>query len=354
MPHWMEHFFNSQTLLKLAAKKSGSTRARGLEELTESMLMGKEGFQRSELQALVDFLKHHEKPDIVHFSNALLLGMAGQIREEAGIPVVCSLQDEDMWVDAMDRERRADIWQLMAEKGKHVDAFVAVSDYFAAFIKEKMMIPSGKLHVIPIGVKPEAYTCSGPAMSPRAIGYLSRICPENGVGILVDAYIRLKSDKQFNDLQLHITGGMTGDDKSFFRDQMNKLKAKNILGDVHVFHDFSAGKLSEFFRLLTVLTVPVLKGEAFGLYQIEAMASGVPIVQPALGAFPEIIDATGGGVIYEPNTPVALAGKLAEVLSNEKMLLQMSATGRKSIEEKFNCTKITGKMVELYNQVCMK
>ena len=97
MPGWMEHMLNSAPLLKIAASKAGSTRAHGLEELTESMLMGKEGQQGKELDELVHFLKHHEKPDVVHFSNALLLGMARQIKEEVGVPVVCSLQDEDVW-----------------------------------------------------------------------------------------------------------------------------------------------------------------------------------------------------------------------------------------------------------------
>lgn len=351
MPQWMEHLFNSKTLLKYAAKKSGSTRAHGLEELTKSMLLGKEGFQQNELRELVNFLKDYEKPDVVHFSNALLLGMASQIKEEAGVPVVCSLQDEDIWVDAMDPAHREEIWQLMGAKGREVDAFVAVSHYFAGFMKQKMMIPEEKLHVIPIGLNPEAYSFNLPASNPPAIGYLSRICPENGFEILVDAFIRLKSNRQFSNLKLYITGGMTGDDKQFFHRQMNKLKKNNILGDMHIFHDFTPESLSGFFRFLTVLTVPALKGEAFGLYQIEAMASGIPIVQPMLGAFPEIIEATGGGVLYQPNTAEALAEKLEEALSNKEMLNRMSYAGRKAVEEKFNCRKLTDEMVKVYTRI---
>ncbi|MCK9421592.1 MAG: glycosyltransferase family 4 protein [Bacteroidales bacterium] len=351
IPNWMEHLLNSQSILKLAAKKSGSTRAHGLEELTKSMLLGKEGFQRNELQELVNFLKDYEKPDVVHFSNALLLGMAAQIKEETGVPVVCSLQDEDIWVDAMDPANREEIWQLMAGKGREVDAFVSVSHYFAAFMKEKMKIPVEKLHVIPIGVKPEDYSFNLPASNPPAIGFLSRMCPENGFEILVDAFIRLKSNRKFNNVKLYITGGMTGDDRLFFHRQMNKLKKKNILSDVHIFHDFTAKSLSGFFRSITVLSVPVLKGEAFGLYQIEAMASGIPIVQPALGAFSEIVETSGGGVLYQPNTPEALTEKLEEVLSNKETLHWMSYAGRKSVEEKFNCRTLTGEMVKVYTRI---
>jgi len=126
-----------------------------------------------------------------------LLGMAKQIRDEVRVPVVFSLQDEDVWVDAMEESWRERIWQLMREKAKDVDAFIAVSAYFSGIMKDKMQIPSEKINVVHIGVRPESYVYSAPATSPLAIGYLSRICEENGFGILVDAFILLKSYPQF-------------------------------------------------------------------------------------------------------------------------------------------------------------
>jgi glycosyltransferase involved in cell wall biosynthesis len=351
MPGWMEDLFDSKPLLKYAAKKSGSTRAHGLEKLTESMLLGQKGHQNHELEQLVDFLKNHQKPDIVHFSNALLLGMAKQIREEVKVPVVYSLQDEDVWVDAMEESWRDRIWQLMREKCKDVDAFIAVSYYFSDIMKDKMQIPSEKMHVVHIGVRPENYIYSSPATSPQAIGYLSRICKENGLEILVDAFILLKSDPKFKNLKLKVTGGMTSDDKPFLRQQVIKLRNSNILNDLQIFDDFSLEGLKDFFSSLTVLSVPVLKGEAFGLYQVEALASGIPLIQPNLGAFPEIIGTSGGGMIYFPNTSQALAEKLKEVLSDPVKLVEMSISGRKAVEEKFNCKKLTEKILEVYEQV---
>jgi glycosyltransferase involved in cell wall biosynthesis len=351
MPGWMENLFDSKPILKLAAAKSGSTRAHGLEKLTESMLLGKEGYQGQELQHLTDFLKNHEKPDVVHFSNALLLGMAGKIREEVKVPVVFSLQDEDVWVDAMEPSWRSRIWDLMSEKSRDADAFIAVSSWFASVMQKRMSIPPEKMHVVHIGIKPENYVYTTPANSPRAIGYLSRICEENGFGILVDAFILLKKDPRFNDLKLVVTGGMTADDRPFLNRQMKKTEAANLSADIEFQEDFSTGSLPSFFSRLTLLSVPVLKGEAFGLYQAEALASGVPIVQPALGAFPEISATTGGGITYTPNTPESLAKALAGLLSDPDRLLDLSKNGRNAVETLFDCRKLTRKMVEIYENV---
>ncbi len=348
MPKWFEHLMNSPAVLKFAAKKSGSTRASGLEDLTESMLLGAEGHQREELQQLVDFLKFHEKPDIVHVSNALLLGMAKKVRDEVNVPVVCSLQDEDVWVDAMHEDHREKMWQLLAEKGKDVDAFIAVSDFFAGVMQKKMSIPDEKLHVLHVGVSPEAYTFSKPATEPQAIGFVSRMCEENGFEIFVDAFILLKENPAFRDLKLKATGGQTGDDTKFIHRQIDKLKQNNIDSDFEITPDFTQSALRLFFKSITVLSVPVLKGEAFGLYQLEALASGVPLVQPDLGAFPEIINTTGGGVIYRPNTAFALAEKLSEVLSDPAKLETMSLKGRKAVEKNFDCGVLGKKMVDIY------
>jgi glycosyltransferase involved in cell wall biosynthesis len=351
MPSWMEHLLDSPLVLDLAARKAGSTRANGMEDLTESMLRGEDGFQNRELQQLVDFLKYHEKPDVVHLSNALLLGMAEKIRREVGVPVVCSLQDEDVWMDAMDPGRQRGIWQLLSEKAQSVDAFIAVSSYFARLMQAHLSIPGEKLHVVPIGVKPDNYMVTTPAFNPQAIGYLSRICHENGFEILVDAFILLKKEGNFRELKLHVTGGMTSDDRPFLKKQLEKLKQCSIRDDLVLFDDFSLEGLKRFFSTLTLLSVPVLKGEAFGLYQVEAMASGIPLVQPELGAFPEIIKTSGGGVIYSPNTAAGLAYKLKEVLSVPEKLNEMSIAGRKAVEETFNCRKLTEKMIEVYQRV---
>ena len=351
MPAWLQNFFNSRPILNFAVKKAGSTRARGLEEMTMSMLLGHEGYQKEELQQLLDYLKFHEKPDIVHLSNALLLGLAYKIRNELNIPVVCSLQDEDVWIDAMEDSYRKKLWKLMAEKARDVDAFVAVSDYFAGVMKMKMSLTDKQLHTIHVGVDPGKYEVTTPADSPPIIGFLSRMNRGNGFEILIDAFIELKDNLKFKDAKLRLSGGKSGDDKRFINRQIRKLKKKDYLKDVEFIDDFRTDALPEFFRNMSLLSVPVLKGEAFGLYQLEALASGVPIVQPALGGFPEIIEATKGGVVYQPNTARALSEKWLEVLSDPDNLNQMSLNGRKAVVDNFNTQILTQNMIKVYQHV---
>jgi len=351
MPVWMENFFNSSAILRYAAKKAGSTRTEGLEEMTISMLMGKSGNQETELQELIDFLKVHEKPDIVHLSNALLLGLAKQIREQLNVPVVCSLQDEDVWVDAMNDFYREKVWKLMSERGNDVDAFIAVSDYYAAEMKEKMKIPDEKMHIVPIGIDSSIYKYSEPEKSPQVIGYISRMYEEHGFGLLIDAYIKFKQKPEFKDVLLKLSGGYTADDKKFVKKQIKKLKNAEIFNDVEIIEDHLADSRYNFFNKLTILTVPVLKGEAFGTYQLESMACGIPIVQPALGAFPEIVKQTQGGVIYSPNTVDAMSEKWDEVLSNQHKIDEMSKFGKKSVEEKFSIDEISKQVLEIYKSL---
>lgn len=351
MPDWLHRFFNSPAILRYAAKKSGSTRADGLEEMTISMLKGAEGYQKDELKQLIDYLKNHEKPDVVHLSNALLIGLARKIKQELNIPVVCSLQDEDVWVDAMHEEYQEHMWNLMAERGKDVDAFVAVSNYFADLMKKKMQIPDDKMHTIYIGVEPENYEMSIPVENPPVIGYLSRLNEENGFEVLIDAFIKLKKMPGFQDAKLKATGGYTDDDRKFIKKQVKKLKKNGFAGNFEIIENFQLDHLKSFFSELSVLSVPVLKGEAFGLYQLESLASGVPIVQPALGAFPEIVKETGGGDTYYPNTPDALADKLYELLSQYHKIQDMSVSGRKAVVEKFNTSELTKKMIDVYSSL---
>jgi glycosyltransferase involved in cell wall biosynthesis len=351
IPGWLYSFLNSPLVLNYASRKSGSTRAEGLEEMTISMLKGEEGFQKEELDQLINFLKNIGKPDVVHISNALLIGVAARIKKEVNVPVVCTLQDEDVWIDAMHESYKPILWDLMSRKAEDVDVFIAVSHFFKNVMQKKMNIPTGKIHVVYPGIDSNLYNYNLPVLNPPVIGYLSRLNEENGLGVLVEAFIKFKKIKGFKNSKLILSGGKTGDDRKFINKQIKLLEKNNVNMDVEFIDDFRTSSLPAFFKKISILSVPVLKGEAFGLYQLEALASGVPTIQPESGAFPELADITNGGVTYSPNTSDALCEKWIEILSDEKRLNDLSSNGRKSVVEKFSLNKSAEKLVEIYKAI---
>ena len=349
-PAWFDNMLNSKPMLKLASKFAGSTRAKGLEEMTVSMLLGEEGQQKDELERMVDWIVENCNPDVIHLSNALLLGLAHRLSERIHVPVICSLQDEDVWVDVMKPSAAEHVWKLMSEKGGFVQAFISVSDYYAGVMKEKMDIPEDKLTSVHIGVDPADYTFKPVAEKKRRIGYVSRMCHENGMDILVDAFILLKKKEGFEDVELVLTGGSTGDDRKFLAENRAKLKDNHLLDQVDFHEDFEEGGLRKFLDKVTAVSVPVRNGEAFGIYLLECMVSGVPVVQPHLGAFPEIVGLAGGGVIYESNTPEALAEALESLLNNPEQHDRLSRNGAKGVAEHFHIDIQAERMVGVYQQ----
>jgi glycosyltransferase involved in cell wall biosynthesis len=350
-PKWVDKLLNSKPMMKVAASMAGSTRAKGLEDMTISMLLGEQGEQKEELDKMVDWIVEHCKPDVIHISNALLLGLAKKLKEKTGVPVLCSLQDEDVWVDAMNPKFQQRIWDLMHERAEDVDALVAVSNFFADTMKEKMSLPAEKVHTFYLGVDAEDYHFISIKEKPRNVGYISRMCHENGFDIVVDAFIELKKQPGFEDVKLIATGGSTGDDVKYIKEQKRKIKANNLEDSFEIIPEFEGDERHDFFKKVSLVSVPVRIGEAFGMYLLESMASGVPVVQPALGAFPEIVEQSGGGENYMPNTPEKLCETWAQLLGDPEKLAQLSAAGLKGTKEKFNIHNHASEIVGLYESL---
>jgi len=350
-PEWMERLLDSPALLNLAAKKSGSTRPTGLEEMTISMLEGEKGHQSSELEHLVQYLRKDVVPDVVHLSNALLLGLARRLRNELGAGVVCSLQDENEWVDLMDREYQIKVWDLMARKTVDVDCFVTASQYYSEKSREKLKLPEEKIKVINGGIDLEGYERSPLPFDPPVIGYLCRMSEYFGLGILIDAFLALKKDDRYRDIKLHLTGGHSNDDKPFLNSQMKKIAEHGFKDDVAIFDDFCKRSRISFLKSLTLLSVPVPEGEAFGAYQVEALAAGVPVVQPNAGCYPEFIEKTGGGIIYEPNTGEKLAAAMASLLSDPDKLRKLGEQGRRIVLEDYSIDQMAKNIARIYQDV---
>lgn len=347
-PKCFDRLLDSKPMLKLAARMANSTRATGLEEMTVSMLMGEDGNQHQELEKMINWLENHYHADVIHISNALLLGLAKRIKQRLNIPIVCSLQDEDVWVDVMSDKYRENVWQLIRTKSEDVDLFISVSDYYTDFMKKKLKIPENKLKTIYLGVDLNDYQYINSSKKPKNIGFLSRLCKENGLDILIDAFINLKLKKDNESSYLMLSGGYTADDKEFIKEQKAKINKAGLTEKVKWIDNFDSDNRNLFFSKIAVLSVPVRKGEAFGIYLAEAMASGIPIVQPDLGAFPEIINLAKGGLIYEENDPDSLSQALSNILNDIDLLSNLSKNARNAVEKYFNIDDSAQKMMAEY------
>lgn len=317
-PKWMHKLLASPILLKLAGTQAGKTRAEDVSDLTISMLKGEVGNQARELDELIAFLKTQPKPDVICLSNAMLVGFARKMKEELGSLIVCQLQGEDAFLDSMREPERTEVWETMAERCLDVDLFIAPSRYFGETMGRRLSLPMKKVAVVPNGINLDGYLVEDPTAKthePPVLGFFARMCEEKGLHLLVEAFINLKRRESCKSLRFKIGGGCGPGDKAYVDRLRKHLRSEGVLGDVEFHPNLDRDQKQEFLKSLSVFSVPALYGEAFGLYLVEAMACGVPVVQPRHAAFPEIVERSAAGLIAEANAG-ALADAIETVLSN--------------------------------------
>ena len=301
-PRWLDKLFDNPKLLQWAGRKAGMTSAKDLAETTISMLNGNHGKQVKELNRLVDWLALEEnKPDIVTLSNVLLIGLAKPIKERLGVPVLCLLQDEDGFIDGLGAPYAKQSWDIITELSKDIDLFISVSKYYSDVMQDRLSLEQELLEVVHMGISLDGYTHRDKLPEVPTIGYLSRACSDRGLDTLVDAFIILKKNDKLKNIKLRISGGERSDDAPFVESLRKRLGNAGVIDDVEFLPDFSKEAKFKFLHSLSVMCVPEKQPVAYGLYVLEALASGVPVVEPAIGVFPELIELTSGGVLYNEN-----------------------------------------------------
>jgi glycosyltransferase involved in cell wall biosynthesis len=353
-PKWLHKLLASPALLKLASGRAAKTKAADVVDLTLSMLRGEEGNQARELEELIAYLKPQAHPDVVSLSNAMLIGFTRRMKQELNSAVVCMLQGEDAYIDSMPEPGRSAVWKLMVERAQEVDLFIAPSKYFAAQMQAKMKIPAAKMKVVYNGINLAGYPSTPPLITTNAtpvIGFFARMCKDKGLDALVDAFLSLKQRNRVSGLKLRIGGGCGPSDEPFVEQLKARIHRAGFLGDVEFHPNVTREQKLAFFQGLSVFSVPALYGEAFGLYVIEALAAGVPVVQPRVASFPELVETTGGGALYEPNSPGALATALETTLTETRHLRTMVETGHRMVHSRFSIEAMTQQMAAAFAEL---
>ncbi|MDR2814690.1 MAG: glycosyltransferase family 4 protein [Prevotellaceae bacterium] len=348
MPRWLAKMLGAKAMLRLAASFSGSTSAGGMEGITLAMVKGEGAAFRNQVAPLVSWIKDHEKPDVVHLSSTLIAGVAKAVKQQAAIPVVCSLQDEEVWIDNLKKEYADAAWKGIADNLKYIDKLIASSEFYKKAAQRR--IPQiTDVEVIYPGVNREKYAAARPPQRPT-IGFFYRMNRENGLHILAEAFVELKKRGTVKDLKLKVGGGYTSADRKFLKQVRQTLAP--CMGDVSWSDTYSLSDHAGFYREVSVICVPITFNEGVGLYLCEAFAAGCPAVEPATGSFAEVVG--NAGITYFPNSSEALADALERLLTNEQLLSLSRANALRLSEVRYNREASAKKLIEAYRALSVE
>lgn len=347
MPRFIHRWLDKPERLRFASKFMGMTSPKDLGEMSLGALQGEGGRQWPEWKRLIEWIRTEGRPDVISLSNSLLMGLCPAIERDLGIPVVVSLQGEDSFLDTLIEPYRSQSWSAMRVNAQHVSRFVAPSQFYARVMQEKLGVGAEKMAVVYNGLDANSFGVAEPDPNWPVIGYFARMIHGKGLTTLVDAYIELAKRGTVPRVKLKIGGAKTAADDKYVNGLKKKLQQAGLTQRVEWHPNLNFTDKVKFFRNLTVMSVPATYGEAFGLYIVEAMASGVPVVQPDHGAFPELIAASGGGVLCAPDDVGSLADALETLLQDDHQREQITNKGLQGVRNEFSAAR----MAERFDEV---
>jgi len=318
-----------------------------------STLEGERGVLRREFDKLLEWIAAEPVPDVVNLPNTLLIGLAAPLRRALKRPVVCTLQGEDLFLEGLVEPYRTRALDLIRRQVPGVDRFLSVSDFYAPVMSALLAIPPAQIDVVPLGINLEGYDRGplgrrGPGDGGFRVGYFARVSPEKGLHVLADAYKLLRAKAPGTAMRLEAAGYMAPAQAPYLEGVKKTLADAGLAGEF-TYHGAvdREGKLA-FLRGLDVLSVPAPYDEPKGTFLLEAMAAGVPVVQPRRGAFPEIVEKTGGGVLVPPGDPAALADALLALSRDRDRLEELGRRGYEGVREHYSIQRSVDRLLAAY------
>jgi glycosyltransferase involved in cell wall biosynthesis len=350
-PWLLDRLLDARRLLGWVSRFAVNTKYEDLGDLTVSMLQGEHGHQRKEVSKLVHWLKYDVKPDVVNLTNVLLSGMVHEVKRELGVPVLGTLQGDDIFLEALPGPQRAKALSLIRDHGRQMDGFIATSGYYADFMSGYLGIPRERIHVVYPGLNLRGH--GGPPRrdgGPPVIGYFARVCPEKGLHVLAEAFRLLRDLPGAPPARLRVSGWLGENNRAYF-EQVRQALAGAGLGErfEYVESPDHASKV-RFLQGIDVLSVPTTYREPKGLYVLEALANGVPVVQPRHGSFPELVEATGGGLLVNPDDPRDLAASLGRLLQDAAHREELGRKGKEAVHRRFHAAAMAEETVTVYRK----
>jgi glycosyltransferase involved in cell wall biosynthesis len=341
IPRMFTRWLDWPAVIRLATRFGVSNDAHQLGALTVAMLEGELGPESREVEELAEYLAHL-KPDVVCFSNALLAGVVRRLREQYQGRIYCILQGDDIFLEDLPETYREQAIEKIRERAVDFDGFLVHSEYYREFMANYLHLPRDRMHCVPLGIELAGHDGLPEATGNEhfTIGYFARICPEKGLHNLIDAFRILHA--KYPAIRLRAGGYLGSRDEAYFK---QTLASASDLSDAFEYigsPETRAEKIA-FLNTLDVLSVPTTYHEPKGLYVLESLANGVPVVQPRHGAFPELIEATKGGLLFEPNDAAGLAERLEALMLDPDHRLELGRRGRENVRSLYD----QGRMAEV-------
>ena len=348
-PRLLDRLMDAPDVIKAFTSGSIAVDPKLLGAMTVSTLRGANGHQWKEIDKLIEFVSSEPPPDVVNIPYTLLISLAAPLKRALGRPVVVTLQGEDLFLQALPEPYRTEALELVRSQVADVDLFIAVSDYYSHFMQEYLRIPASKMRVAPLGVNtsdltPQAWS----RRDPFTIGYFARVAPEKGFHNLAEAYRLLRRTKGLPPSRLLVGGYLAPEHKPYLEQIADELQAAG-LGDEFVYRGaVERAKKVQFFHDIDVLSVPSGYHEPKGLYLLEAMACGVPVVQPNHGAFPEMIARTGGGLLSRSESGADVADAIFELWKDPARAEELGRNGAEGVRRHYTVTHMAAGVVSAY------
>jgi len=225
--------------------------------------------------------------------------------------------------------------QLLGTWKRYVDAFIVLSEY-----QKEMFVSAGlpkhKIHVKPNSCADIVISSVRHERRPVCI-YVGRLSQEKGLQTLIEAWRQWGT----NAPTLKIIGD--GD----LREELQRLakdlnvQFMGILGPEQVKEEMSAASL---------LILPSMGLEAFGLVVIEAMRLGTPVMVSDLGPLPDLVDHGDSGLIFQAGNSSDLISVLRDAWRNPETLRQLGEKGKIAFENRFTREKNYEMLMEIYDR----
>jgi glycosyltransferase involved in cell wall biosynthesis len=300
----------------------------------------------------VHWLRGEPRPDVVNLPNSMLIALAAPIRRLLQRPIVVTLQGDDLFLDGLVEPYKSEALELIRQQVQDADLFVSVSEYYTDYMSQYLQIPRTKIRTVPLGVNVKDFEQRAPLKrNPFTVGYFARIAPEKGLHNLAEAYRIMREEKGLPPSRLVAAGYLAADHQSYLDGVQRKLTGAGLGDEFKYLGAVDREGKARFLRWLDVLSVPSGYHEPKGLYLLEAMASGVPVVEPNHGAFPEMLRRTGGGLLSRSEKPEDVAETILEIWRDPVRSAALGARGAEGVRGAYTMTHMADAMLAVYSEV---